>query len=75
MLSANGDAQPGINGNDEEDDMLQDEDDINILPDTAGKYFDVEDFNDIADEDVSESNRKTKKGEKKNVPLLSKVEE
>lgn len=55
--------------------MLQDEDDINILPDTAGKYFDVEDFNDIADEDVSESNRKSKKGEKKNVPLLSKVEE
>jgi hypothetical protein len=38
----------------EEDDLLQDEDDINVLPDTAGKYFDVEDFNDIAEEDESD---------------------
>lgn len=75
MLSANG-ANANNGAMDEEDDMLQDEDDLNILPDTAGKYFDVEDFNDIADEDVSESNRKAKKaGTKKNVPQMSKVEQ
>lgn len=74
MLSAN-EVQLGQNGLDEEDDLLQDDDDANVLPDTAGKYFDVEDFNDIAEEDESESNRKAKKAHNKNVPLLSKIEE
>ena len=74
MLSAS-EVQPGHNGLDEEDDILQDEDDLNVLPDTAGKYFDVEDFNDIAEEDESETNRKAKKTHNKNVPLLSKIEE
>jgi hypothetical protein len=56
---------------------LEDEEEAeNHNLDTVGKYFDVDDFNDIAEEEVAESVKKTKsKKVSKNAPFKSKIEE
>jgi hypothetical protein len=74
MLSANG---AGTQGGALYDEDLEDEEETeNLNLDTVGKYFDVDDFNDIAEEEVGESVKKTKsKRANKNAPHKSKIEE
>ena len=74
MHSANG---GGTHGGALYDEDLDDEEEAeNMNLDTVGKYFDVEDFNDIAEEEVAENVKKTKSSKvSKNAPHKSKIEE